>query len=85
MLKETVEMATNIATEAHKIGYQRGAREAVLLAGALETSTATLDGLRGMAEVEIANGSAVWKRAIVMIDDQLSDNRAALAAYKEGK
>ena len=29
---------------------------------------ATLKGIRGLAEVEVAHGSSAWKRAIALID-----------------
>lgn len=34
---------------------------------------ATLTGLRGMAEIEAADGSQVWRKAIPMIDAALAD------------
>lgn len=39
---------------------------------ARETVLATLLGLRGMAEVEIANGSKVWSKSIDLIDDAIT-------------
>jgi len=32
---------------------------------------ATLRGIRGMAETEVANGSKAWARAITLIDEAL--------------
>jgi hypothetical protein len=34
---------------------------------------ATLKGLRGLAEVEVAHGSSAWKRAIALIDISLDE------------
>ena len=36
----------------------------------------TLIGLRGMAEIEVANGSNAWRSAFKMIDDAISDARS---------
>lgn len=34
---------------------------------------ATLKGIRGLAEVEVAHGSSAWKRAIALIDISIDE------------
>lgn len=34
---------------------------------------ATLNGIRGLAEVEVAHGSSTWKRAIALIDISIDE------------
>ena len=39
--------------------------------------SATLQGVQGMAEIEIAAGSQTWKRALRLIEAALADRREA--------
>ena len=43
----------------------------------IQVLRATLQGVRGMAEVEIASGSRTWKRALSLIDAALTDRGEA--------
>jgi hypothetical protein len=58
--------------EIAKAGIEAGERGMIPLRDRIAILEATLRGVRGMAETEVANGSKAWARAIEMIDGALA-------------
>lgn len=55
-----------------RAGIEAGRRDGEAVRQRVAILEATLRGVRGMAETEVANGSEAWKKAALMIDEVLA-------------